>query len=128
MTLDLTPFIAGGSGANQNEFNVQASNVGLWGTSADFELNSPAGFAVGGSVATPSLYGTDLHMVVIEEVVDMLDFTGAVIMTVAEGIANEQKTTFEQSLRLLAPPKVQEDYDYWQKCQSGKIKKVKQPC
>jgi len=124
MSLDLTPYIAGGSGGRQNEFNIQASNVGVWGTAADFELNSPAGFCIGGSVATASLYGTDLHMVVIEEIVDLLDFTGAVVMTAPEGFVADQKVAFEQSLRLLAPPKVQEDYDYWQKCQSGKIKKV----
>jgi len=80
--LDLTPFIAGGSGAAQNEFAIgdpgpTPANSPI--TTAQNLLGvCPTSFVVGGNSTVSALQATATHRVVIETVVDYLDFVGAV--------------------------------------------------
>jgi len=76
--VDLSPFIAGGSGAAQNEFDA---NLGLNSgdqNQADSVSRGvvPCTFAVAGNSATAALRGTVTHAVICEQVVDLLDFIG----------------------------------------------------
>lgn len=70
---DLTPYIAGGSGARQNEFNTD------WADNAASEwkdLNgvAPCCLSIAGQNNTTALRGTQTHMIVIRLVLDYLDF------------------------------------------------------
>lgn len=79
--LDLTKFVAGGSGPYQNEFSINADgeSASQWGTgSMDLVGISPAGFVVAGTNGTTGLRGGTTHYVVVEMVVDLLDFLGGV--------------------------------------------------
>lgn len=128
LTLDLTPYIAGGTGAKQNEFNINADGANsTWGSAAaELDILSPASFVIGGNVGTATLYGTDLFLVVIDEVVDLLDYTGGIEMTSPESlVVAEAKKRFEATLQALCPFKVQEDYAEWQSVASGKPPKNK---
>ncbi len=71
MKIDLTPFIAGGSGAKQNEFDLDF-NEGY----ADLapRRTTPAAFVVSGTNSTAALRGTATHMVIVRPVLDLLDF------------------------------------------------------
>jgi hypothetical protein len=76
--LDLTPYIAGGSGANQNEFEISAL-AGITttvGNTTDLDGVSPAGFAIAGNSTTDDLQNTQVHQVVIEQEIDLLDYIG----------------------------------------------------
>jgi len=77
-TIDITPYIAGGSGAQQNEFQMtnlvaEGAIIGndTWGTDL-----VPAMLTVAGNNATSGLRGTNTHLVVIEQIADYLDFLG----------------------------------------------------
>lgn len=90
--LDLTPYIAGGSGAAQNEFTINADgeSPSQWGTGAfDLVGLSPAAFVVSGSNATAGLRGTTTHYLIAEMIVDFMDFLG--------GNANSNPTAFALS-------------------------------
>jgi hypothetical protein len=80
LDLDLTPYIAGGSGPKQNEF----SNGGEDGKIADDSAGAigrvPACFVVSGNSTLAALQGTVTHYVVVETIVDLYDFTGAMTM------------------------------------------------
>lgn len=79
---EITQFIAGGSGARQNEFDIQGYNpnsvAGLYVTSGsppsiDATALVPACLAVGGSSTTVALQGSVVHQIYIEQEVDLLD-------------------------------------------------------
>lgn len=78
LSVDLTPFVAGGSGPKQNEFNINQDGEftdSTWGDAA-MDLNGicPVSFCVAGTSATSGLRGTNTHLVIIDQVVDLLDF------------------------------------------------------
>lgn len=82
-TVDLTEFIAGGSGPRQNEFDLQTGpTVGqFWTTTAtrstlDASGVVPASICFAGNNTSTSFRGTDIANVVIEQEVDYLDYVG----------------------------------------------------
>jgi len=79
-SLDLTPYIAGGSGARQNEFTINrdGDTAGTaWGAGTiDLVGLAPCAFVVSGTNGTTGLRGAVTHYVCIETVVDLLDFIG----------------------------------------------------
>jgi hypothetical protein len=79
-TLDLTPYIAGGAGAQQNEFAVANS---IAQTSDEGQVLDPIGvipcaFQIAGNSTVAALQGSVTHNIVCEMVCDLLDFVGAV--------------------------------------------------
>ncbi len=78
VTLDLTPYIAGGYGPQQNEFNISVDGASTaWGTGGtDLNGISPTAFVISGVNSTAALRATKLHLVVVEQVVDLIDFLG----------------------------------------------------
>jgi hypothetical protein len=85
---DLTPFIAGGSGAAQDEFNSAISAAAESSPSqASVSLASPCGFAVSGLGATAAIEAVAVHAVIVELVVDLLDFVASITPggTVSDG-------------------------------------------
>jgi hypothetical protein len=84
-SVEITSFIAGGSGARQNEFDLDTIvsgnaagsviNPGLV-TGVDGDGDIPACFAVAGNSTTAALQNTNTHLVVIEQEVDYLDYIG----------------------------------------------------
>jgi hypothetical protein len=88
-SLDLTPYIAGGSGARQNEYNlVSPSEDANWGNgSMDLDGVSPCGFTISGNNSTTAINGTFVHMIVVRQVVDLLDFLGGLTLAIPEAFA-----------------------------------------
>jgi len=82
LEIDLTPYIAGGSGASQNEFQIadfeNASGDSVVLDPMDVNGSVPCSFVVSGNSTVSALRGTNTHMVVIETQCDFLDFVGAV--------------------------------------------------
>jgi len=78
LIIDLTPYIAGGSGAKQNEFAVaiQGPIADSFGVAGFNPINVPCCFAVSGHNSTSALRGTQTHAVIIEQVYDLVDFVG----------------------------------------------------
>lgn len=76
--LDLTAFIAGGSGAKQNEFSINRdgeTSATQWGAgNLDLTGIAPCAFVVSGTNSTAALRGVSTHYVVIETICDYLDF------------------------------------------------------
>lgn len=78
-TINLTPYIAGGSGPRQNEFNMSASTAEASAPSAaSNSLDVPCGFIVTGTATTSGLAGTYTHRVVVTMVLDLLDFIAGI--------------------------------------------------
>jgi len=78
-SIDITGYIGGGSGARQNEFDISALNSALFANSpSGIEgLGSiPAMFAIAGNSTTTALQNTQTHQIIIEEVVDYVDYVG----------------------------------------------------
>jgi hypothetical protein len=81
-TLDITGYIAGGSGARQNEFeisnNVSVATVLTTNGSPAQDLDGlvPACLTVSGNSTTAGLRGTRVHAIIVEQEVDLLDFLG----------------------------------------------------
>jgi hypothetical protein len=85
-TLDITEFIAGGSGPRQNEFEIQgapgtgggAIYVNGAGNPPDLDGDSliPACFAIAGNNTTMTLQNTKVHQISIEQEIDLLDYVG----------------------------------------------------
>lgn len=77
-TIDLTPYIAGGSGAKQNEFTINRdgeTSATAWGSgNIDLTGIAPCAFVVAGTCGTAALRGAATHYVVAETVCDYLDF------------------------------------------------------
>jgi hypothetical protein len=76
----MTKYIGGGYGAKQNEFVIDnpASSTGttiFGGTSG--ELAIPSSFAVSGKNTTSAFRGQFIHVVVIHQIVDYLDYIGS---------------------------------------------------
>jgi len=88
---EITDFIAGGSGARQNEFDVQTaiasgSNAGsviVPGsyTDADGDGLVPACFTVAGNNTTSGLQNTKVHQISVELEIDLLDYVGGMAAT-----------------------------------------------
>lgn len=76
--LDLTSYIAGGSGSAQNEFEISQLGgfTAVAGHTCDLDGVAPAGFAVAGNSTTTALQGTYVHQISVEQEVDLLDFVG----------------------------------------------------
>jgi len=76
LTLDLTPYIAGGSGADQKEFSVatDASDAAWGNADLDLDMVAPCAFIVSGQNSTSALRGTNTHYVLVSMVLDYLDF------------------------------------------------------
>jgi len=82
---DLTNYIAGGSGARQNEFSISAQVADLSnGSTTSNILVTPCGFAISGSNSTSGLRGTATHALLIECDIDLLDFDGGITPTYDE--------------------------------------------
>jgi len=82
-TLDITEFIGGGSGANQNEFDLQTGqSAGAIYTAANTkttqELNGvvPACICVAGQALGTTFGNSNVHQLTIEQEVDYLDYIG----------------------------------------------------
>jgi len=82
-TMDITHLIAGGSGALQNEFEIdsptdasttviQSSNV----PGIDLIGVCPTSLIVSGNCTTTGLQNTNVHAIIVEQEVDFLDFIG----------------------------------------------------
>lgn len=84
ISVEITDFIAGGSGSKQNEFEIQgspnAASIYAGGsgvaTTVDLDNLVPACFCVAGTNTTAALRGTSTHIVTIEQEVDYLDYLG----------------------------------------------------
>lgn len=118
-SIDLTPYIAGGSGPQQNEFAISRDGddaSSQWGNgNMDLDLICPCAFVISGQNSTPALRGTVLHMIVVEQVVDLLDFIGGVALAFPESLANKAlRREFEKMLEL-CPAAVQDSYARWRK-------------
>jgi len=84
--LNLTPYIAGGTGPRQNEFDLDSSG----GT--DQSQLVPCGFYVSGSSSTSALRGTKVHAVIVRLRISLLDFLGGMSDTaVGKSINQEQR-------------------------------------
>jgi len=85
-TLEITEFIAGGSGPKQNEFEIQgapgtgggAIYTNGAGNVPDLDGDSlvPACFAIAGNNTTAALQNTKVHQISIEQEIDLLDYVG----------------------------------------------------
>lgn len=80
VVLDMTPFIANGTGPKQNEYAISRDGQDAsvqWGAGAmDLDQIAPCAFVVAGTNATAAIRGSVLHYVMVEQVVDLLDFLG----------------------------------------------------
>jgi hypothetical protein len=83
---DISKDIAGGSGAAQNEFDVAAGVTSNVGTGGSYTMVAPTCLCVSGINSTTALRGTQTHMVVIDQIVDILDFLGGNTPTNPEGL------------------------------------------
>lgn len=93
--LDVTRFIAGGSGAKQNEFEINADSFATvihpaanTASAMDLEGLVPFSFIVGGTNSTAALQGLDTHDVVIEYDMELLDFIGAINLLAPVGVSS----------------------------------------
>jgi hypothetical protein len=79
---EITDFIAGGSGARQNEFQVGSTTASgtivVAGSTSGFDGigTVPSCFAIAGNSTTSGLRNTRVHQVVIEQELDLLDYVG----------------------------------------------------
>jgi hypothetical protein len=107
--LNLNSYIAGGSGALQNEFgniaHAQADVFAATDSDEVLSLLSPVGFAVSGSNTTAALRGTKTHAVLVEIEFTFLDYMGGIVQgpaTEGTSVRNRLKA-IEQRLLLLDP-------------------------
>jgi len=82
-SMDVTQFIAGGSGAKQNEFELAQAGVATTVIQAgqtaivdELEGLAPASLIVSGNSTTAGLQNTKVHAIIIEQEIDLLDFVG----------------------------------------------------
>jgi len=93
-TVEISEFIAGGSGPRQNEFDIQGSpagaSQGIYGNGSGAEPsidgvgNIPACLAVAGNSTTVALQATNVHQISITQEIDLLDFVGGMAQTRSE--------------------------------------------
>jgi len=102
MEFDLTPYIAGGSGAKQNEFmTTTAISQGPEGGYVYAALqNVPLTFCVSGNNSTTALQGTVTHAIIGTEVLDLVDFIGS---------NNAQSPEIRKQFSALSPDRVRPD-------------------
>lgn len=76
LSLDLTPYIAGGSGPDQKEFTIgnDGGDNSFGNADLDLDMVSPCAFVIAGQNSTAALRGTNTHYVLVSMVVDYLDF------------------------------------------------------
>jgi hypothetical protein len=79
MCLDLTAYIAGGSGSDQREFAIGSQDELTPNGIADNNMLGvvPCSIVLAGNSTVSALQGTDTHAIVVEQCCDYLDFTGA---------------------------------------------------
>jgi hypothetical protein len=94
LELDLTPFIAGGSGANQNEFAISSTIASNTPAQEGNQL-VPSCIAFAGNCSTSALNGTKTHAIVISQIIDLLDFTGGIVPVDPVGIDSDNKESFQ---------------------------------
>lgn len=109
-TIDMTPFIAGGSGATQDEFSIAATDGdSAWGSGAiDVSGIAPCAFVITGQNSTAALRGTNVHAVILEETVDLLDFIGGQSIPFPIGFSVETLGAFLAKSKLTVPKNVLE--------------------
>jgi len=81
-TWDLTPYIAGGSGAKQNEYAIGAEGLSaaVLADATDDHLGViPTSFVVAGNSTVTALQGSITHLLVVEIEVDLLDFNSVAV-------------------------------------------------
>jgi hypothetical protein len=92
-TLEITDYIAGGSGPKQDEFELGrtggSANASFWTSSATLSTMIapglvPACFAVAGNSTTVGLKGVQVHQISIEQEVDLLDYVGGLFQAAPE--------------------------------------------
>jgi len=76
--LDLTPYLAGGSGAKQNEVAV-ANEEFTSATTVGADAQVLCGITIGGNVVTTSLNGYNTHYLLVDAELSLLDFIGGVV-------------------------------------------------
>lgn len=83
--VEITQFVAGGSGARQNEFSIQSapgstSHSKIYPSSGNpptiDDDSFPATFGVAGNSTTTALQNTKVHQISFEQEVDLLDYLG----------------------------------------------------
>lgn len=79
ISMDITKFIAGGSGTRQNEFNVASSVASTSETATTGTLIAPCGLFFAGDSTGSSYRGFGVGRVYVEILVDLLDFTGGYV-------------------------------------------------
>lgn len=97
MSLNLTPYIAGGSGAKQNEFPV--NTLASVGPGIITPLAVPCAFSIGGSYSGSALDTSYIAQVWVEANIDLLDFVGVLPNSV---------TPLGLSVDVKAPPDIKE--------------------
>jgi len=75
-TVDLTPYIAGGSGSRQNEFNMGMQNIVSAETVGDLSQAIPCAFYIAGDAPASTYNGLQLMRVWVEMTVTLKDFIG----------------------------------------------------
>jgi hypothetical protein len=90
-TIEITDMIAGGSGARQNEFEIQdaVAASSFYATTATATVIDPDGLvpaclAVAGNNTTAGLEGTNVHQISVEQEIDLLDYLGGMAQADAE--------------------------------------------
>lgn len=125
--LEMTRFIAGGSGGAQNEFAISRDGDDVstaWGAgNMDLDMIAPCAFVVAGTNATAALRGTRVHMIVIRQIVDLLDFLGGQSLAIPEAFVTEAK--MELVSRLGQYPALRELYE---KCHGKPIVNKRLTC
>lgn len=103
-TLDLTPYIAGGSGSAQNEFAIAAAAnaPNVLGSTQDLLGVLPASFQIAGNSTVVGLQGTSTHYVIVEMVCDYLDFVGGIPVVDPESFAERRKKMLITELKNLS--------------------------
>jgi hypothetical protein len=77
--IDASSFISGGSGAAQNEFQINTTHNGnttVYANNVDGVGLIPLSINCAGNNSTSGLQGTSTHIVVIRQIIDLLDFIG----------------------------------------------------
>jgi len=112
--LNLKPFIAGGSGADQCEFAIGANSA----SNNELQVNTdllgiiPASFVLAGVSTVAALQGTTTHAIVIEQCCDYLDFTGAepVVNPIGFKVLRTEEETKAQLINLATETKSENNY------------------
>jgi len=94
-SMDMTKYIGGGAGADQNDFAIQgnAAQTSVVGQAVDGGGYVPSVFYVAGNSTTTGLRGTATHMVVIEQECDFVDFIGGNTSADNWALADEETGT-----------------------------------